>query len=130
MYFYITIKIPWNFKSLRFNQEWHHLVELLIIDGFRGVGGTGAPDPSLKNHKNIGFHSKPGPDPWKNHKATKPAFNVGQSSARQRDAISMAFRWLANNGPLLVVFGPSLPLSIYREKKRFLKKRSSELDPL
>ena len=42
--------------------------------------------PSV-NHKNIGFLSNTGPDPLKNHKATKPAFNVGLSSARQRNAI-------------------------------------------
>ena len=46
----------------------------------RGGGGTGGLDP-LKNHKNIGFLSYTGPDPLKNHKATKPAFNVGPSSA-------------------------------------------------
>ena len=43
-----------------------------------------------------------------NHKATKPAFNVGPSSACQRNAISMVFRWHANDGPLIVVFGSSL----------------------
>ena len=45
-------------------------------------GGTGGPDQA--NHKNIGFVSNTGPDPLKNHKATKPAFNVEPSSARQR----------------------------------------------
>ena len=44
-------------------------------------GGTG------KNHKNIVFLSNTGPDPLKNHKATKPAFNVGPSWAHQRNAI-------------------------------------------
>ena len=43
--------------------------------------------PPMKNHKNIGFLSKFGPDPMKNHQATKPAFNVGLSSARQQNAI-------------------------------------------
>ena len=43
--------------------------------------------PLLKNHKNIGFLSNSDPDPLKNHKATEPAFNVGPSSARQRNAI-------------------------------------------
>ena len=46
----------------------------------------------MKNDKNIGFLCNTGPDPLKNHKATEPAFNVGQSSARQQNAISMAFR--------------------------------------
>ena len=36
---------------------------------------------------NICFHSNTGPDPLKNHKATKLAFNVGPSSVRQRNAI-------------------------------------------
>ena len=35
--------------------------------------GTGGPDPHpLKNHLNIAFLSNTGPDPLKNHKATKP----------------------------------------------------------
>ena len=57
------------------------------MGGCRG-GGTGGQDPPpLENHKNIGFLSKTGPDPLKNHKTTKPAFNVGPSSAHQRNAI-------------------------------------------
>ena len=40
----------------------------------RGVGG-------------IGFPSNIGPDPLENHKATMPAFNVGPSSACQRNTI-------------------------------------------
>ena len=47
-----------------------------------GGGGGGQ-----KNIKGIWFHSNIGPDPLKNHKATEPAFNVGPSSARQRNAI-------------------------------------------
>ena len=52
-------------------------------------GGTGGPTSPLVKHKNIGFLSNAGPDPLKNHKDTKPAFNVGPglSSARQRNAI-------------------------------------------
>ena len=53
------------------------------MNGMRGsTGGTGDWTP-LKNHKNIGFLSNTGPDPLKNHKATKPAFNIGPSSACQ-----------------------------------------------
>ena len=48
--------------------------------------GQGVRTPPLKNHKNIGFHIKTGPD-LKKHKATKPTFNVGPSPARQRNAI-------------------------------------------
>ena len=43
--------------------------------------------PTLKNHKNIEFLSNTCPDPLNNHKATKPAFNFGPSSARQRNAV-------------------------------------------
>ena len=60
------------------------------MSGSRGGGGgdrgMGTPPP-LKNHKNIGFLSNTGLDPLKNYKATKPVFNVGPSSARQRNAI-------------------------------------------
>ena len=55
-------------------------------------GWEGDPDPPV-NHKNIGFLSNTGLDPLKNHKATKAAFNVGPTMARQRNAIKMAFRW-------------------------------------
>ena len=48
---------------------------------------TGVQDPPLKNHKNIGFLSNTGPDPLKNHKATKPAFNFRPSLAHQQNAI-------------------------------------------
>ena len=54
--------------------------------GSRGGGGQGVPTP-LKNHK---YRVSPntGPDHLKNHKAAKPAPNVGPASARQRNAIS------------------------------------------
>ena len=58
--------------------------------------GTGGPDP-LKNDKIIGFLCNTGPDPLKNHKATKPAFNVGSSSARQ--ASETPFNWRFAGGP-------------------------------
>ena len=47
-------------------------------------GGHG-PTPLLKNHKHIRFLSNTDPDPLVNHKATKPAFNVGPYFARQLD---------------------------------------------
>ena len=49
----------------------------------------GSIPPPPENQKNIGFFSNTGPDSLTNHKAmcTKPAFNVGPSSARQRNAI-------------------------------------------
>ena len=74
------------------------------MGGSRGDRSTDPPPP-LKNHNTIGFPSNTGPDPQKNHKVTKPAFNVGPSYVRQ------AFRWWADVGPLMVVFGSSLPSS-------------------
>ena len=62
----------------------------------------------MKNHKNIGFLRNTGPDPMENHKATKPAFNVGPQSTRQGNAIKMALRWWTDDGLLLGVFGFSL----------------------
>ena len=41
----------------------------------------------LPCRKTIGFSSKTGADPLKNHKVTKPALNVGLSLVRQRNAI-------------------------------------------
>ena len=55
----------------------------------RGVWA--APEKS----QNIEFSSNTGLDPLKNHKATKPAFNVRPSSARQRKA----FYWRTDDRP-------------------------------
>ena len=41
-----------------------------------GGGGAGGPEPPEKS-QNIGSLCNSGPDPLKNHKATKPAFNDG-----------------------------------------------------
>ena len=90
----------------------------------RGGQGVWTPPPALKNHKNKEFLSNSGQDPLKIKikKASKPAFNAGPSSARKGNAISMAFRWRASGGPLVVVFGPAHPSSP--------KKALSKLDPL
>ena len=53
-------------------------------------GGTGGPDPPEQSKK-IGFLSNVGPDPL------KIAKQPGQHSM-------LAFRWLADDGPILVVF--------------------------
>ena len=84
-------------------------------------GGPGVrTPPPLKNHKNIGFLSNSDPDPLKNYKATEPAFNVGPSSARQRNAILMAFCWRADNSPLIVVhvFGSSPTHQLKKQKQK------------
>ena len=69
----------------------------ISLDTYADPRGTGGQNPiPLQNHKNIGFLNNTGPDLLKNHRATKPAVNVGPSSARQRNAIhngvSMACR--------------------------------------
>ena len=63
------------------------------------------PDPPPEKLQKRGFLSNSGPDPLKNYKATEPAFNVGPSWARQPNAILMAFRWRADDGPLIGPFG-------------------------
>ena len=55
------------------------------IKDMRGFRGGGGPNPHpLENLKAIGFLWSTVPEPLGNHKATKPASNVGPSSARQR----------------------------------------------
>ena len=50
-------------------------------------GGTGGPDPHPPEKSQKYRYLSTGPDPLKHHKANKPAFNVGPTSARQRNAI-------------------------------------------
>ena len=71
---------------------WSAVCDCACTDQERGQG---VQTPLVKKtHKNIGFLCNTGPDPQKNHKATctNPAFNVGQLSERQRNAIEIAFR--------------------------------------
>ena len=78
-----------------------------IQRGGQGVR-TQTPEKSQKNRVSLQNWSG---SPKKNSKVTKPAFNVGPSSARQRNAISMAFRWRVVDGLLIVVFASFLPSS-------------------
>ena len=71
-----------------------YMPKFSIIRGSRGCAGEFGTPRSLKSNKAIRFLSNTYPHPLQNHKATKPAFDVGPSS-----------------DPLLVVFGSSLPLS-------------------
>ena len=65
-------------------------------------GGRGLdPPPLLKNYKNVGLSSNTGPDPLKIYKATKPAFNVGSSSTRQRNVINLIKKIVVKVGPPL-----------------------------
>ena len=83
--FKLTYFIPGNLAPWEENTQQVFNCDLSWADpegGWgEGGGGAGGPDTPLKNHKNIRFLSNTGPDPLKNHKATKP------SSARQRNAI-------------------------------------------
>ena len=78
-----------------------------------GAGRTGGPEP-LKNYKNIGFPSNIEPDLLKitnlpSHNSMEGGGGGGGAlSARQRNAISTAFRWRADDGKPLVAFGSSL----------------------
>ena len=70
---------------------WLMLLCFFCLWGHAQIQGTGVPDPPPpEKYKIIGFLNNTGPDPLANHKATKPAFNVGPSSARQQNAIKMA----------------------------------------
>ena len=66
------------------------------MGGSRGGGGGGGGRGSVKNHKNIGFPSNTRPYPLKNHKVTKPAFNVWPSSDSETP-----FKWRFAGGSML-----------------------------
>ena len=58
-------------------------------------------------NKSIGFLSNTGPDPLKNQKATKPAFNVGSISAHQRKSFPASktpYEWRFAGGPMMARF--------------------------
>ena len=78
------------------------------MGGSRGGQGVPTPPTPLKTHKNIGFLCNTSPDPLKKHKATKVAFNVGPSSAHQRNAI---YTMMAHFLVVHVFFESSIPTS-------------------
>ena len=87
--------------------------------------------PRLKKSQNKGFLSNTGPDPLKNHKATKPAFNVWPSSARQRNA----FKWRFAGGQMMAslpcyldLISPHNPPPPPKKKKK-KKKKSVRVGP-
>ena len=64
--------------------------------------------PPLKNHKNIGFSSNTDPDPLKNYSyqaSIQCCAIIGTPVKRHL----IASRWRADDGPLIVVLGSSLP---------------------
>ena len=77
-------------KDLSLEKSWPQMVlggKLIVslhpcVDSESGRGSDPLSPPPLKNHKAIGFLIKTCPDPLKNYKSTKPAFNIGPSSVR------------------------------------------------
>ena len=91
-----------------------------LMGGFqRGGGGSPyAPPPPPEKSPKIGFLSILVRFPLKSqsYQVSIPCWVINQ-----RNAIQMVFRWQANDGLLIVVFGSSLPSST--------KKTLSKLDP-
>ena len=82
-------------------------------------GGTGGPDPPpLENHKNIGFLSNTGPD--RLTQSYQASIQCWAIISPQRNAISMAFRWRADDGTFLdiLIFGYLDPLTPQQLKKK------------
>ena len=104
------------------------------------AGGPDLPPPPPRNHKAIGCLSNTGPDPLKNHKATKPALTVRSSSACQRNSIP--FKWLFAFWPALsgnwILSTPPPPPSTEKRRcqswtpsdKTFWIRAWAESDPL
>ena len=76
---------------------------MLSMCGSRG--GTGGPDPLLKNHKNKGFSSNIGPESRSPEKSQLPSQH--------------SFCWRADDCPLIVALGSSRPSST--KKKNVVK---------
>ena len=114
-------KICFQYISISVDIVWSHARIQRVGQGVR----TPPPPPQhththLKNHKNIEFLSNTGPDPLKFSKTTKPAFNVGSSSACQRNAILRRFA----GGPMMARFLWYLdPLSLKKEEKNVVRVR-------
>ena len=69
------------FKLGRSRLSLFILIGMDYMPGPEEGGGHGAQTIPLKNDTNKGFLSNTRPDPLKNYKATKPAFDVGPTSA-------------------------------------------------
>ena len=65
--------------------------------------------PPPENHKSVGFSSNTGPDTLKSQ-SCQASIQCGPLSARQRNAIPMAYRCKADIWPLLVIIRASLPI--------------------
>ena len=104
------------------------VIQVRIQRGGEGGRGVRTPPP-LKNHKNIGFSSNTGPDLLKDcsYQASIQCLAIMGTAAKRH---LMAFRSQANDGPLIVVLGSSLPSSNKKNEKKAKKKTLSKFDPL
>ena len=102
---------------------WSKMVKYVIFTSILRcynvvAGSRGIQPPSPWKITKYRVFSNTGRDPLK-ILATKPTFNVGPSAERH-----LAFRWRADDGPL-ILFGSSPPPS-----HQLRHKRLSNLDPL
>ena len=109
--------------QIHFYTESHSVFLYNNIQPFRRLpcadreGGQGSGPPPLKNHKNIGFSSNTGPDPLKNcsYQSSIQWWAIIGTPAKRH---FMAFRWRADDDPLIVVLGSFLPSSKKKKKKK------------
>ena len=98
------------------------------IRGSRGRGWGSWPPSPLKNNKNKGVLSNTGPDPLKITKLPSQHWMLGHPRSAS-DRHLMAFHWRADDGPLIVVFGSSLPSVNVGPSLTKLKIHFSRMDP-
>ena len=74
--------------------------------------------PPLKNNKNIGFFTNTGLDPLKKSQSFQASIQSWLGHHRHAsETPKMAFRWRADDDPLIVVLGFSLPSSTKKTVK-------------
>ena len=104
-----------SFFPIMFPARYTFLIHIEMHVWIQRGGGEGVRTP-LKNHKNIGFSSKlnTGPDPLKNrsYQASIQCWAIIRTPGKRH---LTAFRWRADDGPLKVVLGSSLPLSTIKK---------------
>ena len=84
--------------------------------GRKGAGGPDLSLPIKSQSYRVSWQYRSGSP--ENITSTKPAFIIEPVSPHQRNAISMAFHWWADNVPLIVVFGSFFPSSTTKKLYR------------